>query len=186
LIGGITAGCLLLIVPESISVTAALHVKSKTPITLGTEKPATTKEIEMFAQTQLALLKNNRVLKKALGRTDISQLEAVRKEGSLIDGVQWLTEELRVSYPSKSEILEVRLNGDGEAEELVQVVDAVVAAYLAEVIQKGLTDRDEGYNALQTEHQAVVADLRKKRESYKNLVELHNDPESPSTTPSRC
>src|SRR5271165_6768719 len=85
-----------------------------------------------FRQTQLALVKSRLVLNAALRQPKVADLTTIRKEP---DPIAWLEKELKVTYTSSPEILSVTLSGD-PPDELKTIVDAVVTAYLQEIVNK--------------------------------------------------
>ncbi|MEM9351601.1 MAG: polysaccharide biosynthesis tyrosine autokinase [Planctomycetota bacterium] len=163
-----TAAVLLLLFPESSKVTAYLQVQSKPAEKLfGQQQRMSHQEFEIFQQTQLALLKSHFVLQTALGRSDVSQLDAVQKEE---DAVQWLIDEMKVSFPGEGEILEIRYDGEENPEELLLVIDAVVDAYQKEVLYKENARQNELRDKLMELHSEVEKELADKMEEYEKLV----------------
>jgi len=180
LIGGATAGLLLWLFPESSSITALLLVKSNPANTVALEQQQrlTPKDFEIFQQTQLALLKSQFVLQSALSKPEISQLDAVVKEP---DPVLWLVEELRVSYPGEGEILEVRYDGEEKPEEMEKIVDAVIAAYDSEVLNKRRIMSNETRSSLSKLQDEVKRELQDKMDKYATLAEQYGGMESSTT-----
>ncbi len=118
LAAGVTALALLWLFPLSSSVTALLEVSGHEEVSWdGNKEKLQFKELELFQETQMALIKSQFVLKNALSSTAISQLDAIRKE---TDPLHWLLEELRVNF--KGEILEVRYDGEEDSVEMRQSV----------------------------------------------------------------
>ncbi len=163
-----TAGLLLFLFPESSKVTAYLQVQSKPAEKLfGQTQRMSHQEFEIFQQTQLALLKSHFVLQSALGRSDVSQLDAVQKEK---DPVQWLIDEMKVSFPGEGEILEIRYDGEEDPEELRLIIDSVVMAYEQEVLYKENARQEELREKLIELHADVEKELAGKMEEYEKLV----------------
>ncbi len=148
------SGAILWLFPESSSIVAYLQVKSKPPITanLDQQQRLSLKDFEIFQQTQLALLKSDSVLKSALSRPEISQLDTVIKKGS--DPVPWLQKELRVCFPGGGEILEVRYDGKENPEDMKKVIDSVIAAYDNAVLDSNRIKSNE--TDLAQQHTQVV------------------------------
>ena len=168
LAAALMAGVLLWLFPESSSVTAYLKVKALEPETLfDTNQRINPKEYEIFQQTQLATFKSHFVLNAALNRSDISQLDAVVKEEP--DALAWLSDELRVSFPGDSEILEVRFDGEEDPEEIKKLVGAVIDAYTNEVNFKERTRFSETRESLKKLHKQLLAELKEKMDRFQTL-----------------
>ena len=169
-LAGTTIYVLLWLLPEPISVVSYLQVKSKPPIAVftDTDQRLTAKDFEVFQQTQLALLKSSFVLNAALTEPKISQLDAVIKEEP--EPLLWLQEELQVSFPGEGEILEVRYDGEEDPEEMKKIVDAVIDAYMRDVLYKERTQVSENRLQLAKLHQEVKRELREKLDDYEDLT----------------
>ncbi|HEX4415274.1 MAG TPA: hypothetical protein VH107_16700 [Lacipirellulaceae bacterium] len=101
-------------------------------------------EFENLKLTQLALLQSNFVITAALRNPAVGGLPVLQGH---TDPVQWLQENLAVSYPKDGCLLAISLTGDeSEKQQLAAVVDAVAKAYKDEVIdqerQRRLVVRD--------------------------------------------
>ena len=164
LAGGTVAGVLLWAFPEKSRITSYLKVKSKS----GSEVFDTQsdrlspQEIERQAMNHLALLKSPLVLDAAIQQQDIANLDAVRAHKG--EEMLWLLDELRVSFPGDGEVLEVRYEGEENADEMVKIVDAVVKAYQDKVL---LQDRLLAAST-QADLKFVLADAQKRLESQLN------------------
>jgi capsular exopolysaccharide synthesis family protein len=133
LFGAGAAALLMFLFPETHQVTAYLKVKSST----GNEVfPSQQKynpiEMEKQAQNHLALLRSQMVLETALQKQEIADLDAVRAHKG--EELLWLLGSLRVSFPGDGEILEIRYEGEEDADQMVKVVNAVVDAYKDKVL----------------------------------------------------
>ena len=169
LVGALSAGVLLWAIPESASVVSLIQVKSEEPTVLETRKSyRSAQEFEIFQQTQLTLMKSQFVLQAALGNPQISQLDAVVKERP--NELLWLMDELKVSFPGEGEVMSVSLKGDENPEDMKKLVDAVVASYEDEVLQKDLRERDVTREKLAALHREVSKDLGDKFDEYETLA----------------
>ncbi len=170
-----TSALLFWLFPESYSVEALLRIKNKPPtmVFFDPQQRHATQELEMFQKTQLRLMKSQFVLQSALSRRSINQLEAVIKES---DPIRWLSEELQVSFPEGTEVLEVRYEGWQDAEEMKKIVDAVLAAYQKEVIGDELIRANENQDKLSRLHSELQSEIHKKLGQYYVVAE---DWESP-------
>jgi succinoglycan biosynthesis transport protein ExoP len=127
------AALLMFLFPETHQVTAYLKVKSNTgnEVFPGDQR-LSPQEMEKQAMNHLALLRSQMVLEAALQKQDIADLDAVRAHKG--EELLWLLGDLRVSFPGDGEILEIRYEGEEDADQMVKVVDAVVAAYQDKVL----------------------------------------------------
>jgi capsular exopolysaccharide synthesis family protein len=134
LVGLATTALLLWLFPSMSQVTAYLKVKSRTESPFESQPSArpSAQEIERQAMNHLALLKSYLVLQAALQKQDVADLDAVRNQDG--EEMLWLMEEMRVSFPGDGEILEVRYEGEEDADQMVKVINAVVDAYQDKVL----------------------------------------------------
>ena len=105
-----------------------------------------------YKETQATLLKSSFVIHAALRpdpdpEKDISQLPMVRSDKWLgvwpikrERPVAWLEDAITVNLAGESELLRVRLRGK-DRKETRQVLDAVVAAYKSEIVNKERLDK---------------------------------------------
>src|SRR5262249_36732506 len=116
------------------TVYALLQVALEEPSVPGTGQKAKPIENEflIYRGTQLTLLKSRLVLKAALKQKDVAELALIKK---LDDPVAWLEENLLVDVPHNGAVIRVGLNGD-QPKELTVLVNAVVEAYLKEIVNR--------------------------------------------------
>jgi hypothetical protein len=122
---------------KQVAATALFQICSDTPSILGEpiNRPHSHQNYEILKKTQVALLHSYYVLNAAVRNPKIASLSVFE---SLQDPVEWLQEHVETEIEKDSEILAIRLRGPAEqAEELVQIVDAVAKAYRDEVIYEG-------------------------------------------------
>src|SRR5262249_38873562 len=122
---------------------------------------------EILQRTQLAYLRQHFVLQAALRDPAISSLGALAGKD---DPVQWLTDELDVSFPQNSEVLSISLSGKQDPEDLRTLVDAVTGAYLKEVVFKDQQRRNVTHDALAKSLQKLNAEISTKMESRNDLA----------------
>lgn len=120
-----------------------------------------------FRQTQLALVKSRLVLNAALRQPKVADLNTIRKQD---DPISWLEKELKVSYASSPEILSVALSGD-PPDELKIIVDAVVAAYLHEIVNKEQIKRQARLDQLEKISTKYQESLRQKRQAIRRIAD---------------
>jgi hypothetical protein len=164
----VTLACLILPwvarPPQSVA-TALFRVASKPPgfIDAPDAQRPEANEFETYVQTQITLLKSDAVLTAAVRKPGIAALPFLKAN----DPVELLRRHLVVGNPLQSEILSVSLRGPEKySADLVQIVDAVAAAYEDEVIsaerQRVLAERDRVAGTLEelTAKIASKAELR--------------------------
>ncbi|MEX2310383.1 MAG: hypothetical protein WD738_22640 [Pirellulales bacterium] len=139
-------GLAWLVQPELVVATALFQVDTAAPTLLGDAalQPYDEQDYWNLQRTQIELLKSYFVMNAALRQPGIASLPYFAGRG---DPVAWLQDRLEVEFPQNSEILVIRLRGpDAQANDLVQIVDAVAKAYRDEVIyeekQRRLASRD--------------------------------------------
>jgi len=180
LFGTIAVALLLWLFPVSSKTTAYLQVKAADPETVfGKHTQVSKQEFEIFQHTQKALIKSQFVLSAALTRPDIAQLDAVVKEGDGDKALLWLSEDLYVGFPDGGEILEIRYSGEEASNEMVKVINAVIAAYQQEVLVEEKGRADEKRESLKKLHQEVAEELRLKIDKQQTLAKELGDGESP-------
>jgi polysaccharide biosynthesis transport protein len=178
LIAAGVGGLLLYLFPESHQVTAYLRVKSKTGNEwIQDQERLMPQEIEKQAMNHLALLKSQMVLEEALAAPGIRQLDAVAAHRG--EELLWLTSDLRVSFPGDGEILEVRYEGQEDAEEMKKVVDAIVDAYKAKVLLQDRLMSAATRDDLEVVFRSTKERLQKQRETLQQTMTAKNviDPE---------
>ncbi len=94
--------------------------------------PEASSNFQNYQQTQIALIKSKMVLNAALREPKVANLPIVR---SANDPVSWLEGGLKVDPSGSLEIVRVSLT-ENNAADLKIIVDAVVKAYLTEVVDK--------------------------------------------------
>lgn len=127
-------------------------------------------DYEVFKNTQLGLIKSPYVLTSALRKKNISELSIVKRES---DPFAWLEDELRASYINDSEIMRVSLT-DTDAEEATDLVNAVVDAYIEEIVNKDEKERRDTLAQLTQIYNAKEAEIRRKRANFIELADQLN------------
>ncbi len=165
---------------KSVVATALFHVDTVTPSILGNQPAQSGRgdDFEIFKKTQIALLKSKFVLTSALINPAVAALPVFAGRS---DPVDWLQEHLEVGFPGNSEILEIKLRGTkSQAQDLVQIVDAVAAAYKKEVLgndkSRHLAERDMLERSLQN----LNAEIKRKYEDYLDIAKSMGRPDGDS------
>lgn len=120
-----------------------------------------------FRQTQLALLKSRLVLNAALRQPKVAELPSVR---TAPDPIAWIEKEIKVLYASSPEILSVTLGG-APPEELKMLVNAIVNAYLQEIVNKEQIKRQARLDQLEKISAKYQEALRQKRLTLRRVAE---------------
>lgn len=97
------------------------------------------RELEVFKANQRQLVYHPDVLDAVINDKAISGFPIVKEQG--LDGAQWLRSVLRVSFPDKSEYMEISLTCE-HREAALTIVDAVAKGYEDKAEQEAL-DREE-------------------------------------------
>lgn len=166
---------LLWLFPLSSSITALVHVQQEQEDLMNKKERFSPQELEVFQETQAALIKSQFVLQSALNRRDISQLQAVIKEEP--DPITWLQDELFVGF--QGETLMLRYDGEEDSEEMKRIVDAILDAYENEVVGKDRIRSGEMKENLAKLHRELDKELSEKIEKYNTLSEEIGGAESP-------
>jgi len=123
---------------------------------------------DIYKLTQGQLITTPFVLNAALRNEElnINLLSVLRDEK---DQVGWLTEEIGVGFPGRAEIMEVAMVSRHK-DQAVKIVNAVVNAYLTEVVEKELSERRERLNDLEKAATEVEEKVRQSRTRLKNYA----------------
>ncbi len=122
---------------------------------------------EIYRSTQQQYLTSRYVLLAALRQPQVAELATVREEP---DPVAWIQRGVRVRFPGNSELMEVSFTAQ-RPEEAAAVVNAVVDAYLQEVVSVELADRRQRLDDLDQLYSEKEAELRKRRNDLMQLAE---------------
>jgi succinoglycan biosynthesis transport protein ExoP len=164
--GGATIAWLLS--PKHVSVASLFEVRVESPSILGGPSAAEDRNYVIFKKTQMALIKSRFLLESALRNPKIRQSPVFASAG---DPIEWLKDNLEVSYPQNGEILEIKLRGrKSQAEELRQVLDAVAAAYQKEVHDNEKSRRLVERDMLEHSLRDLNSELKRKYEDYLDIA----------------
>ena len=101
-------GAYLLVPRAKYTATATLHV-STNPKRIIFDPQERETDYRTYQKTQVALLKNRKVLPHALAEPGGRRLQTVREQ---VDADEWLEQNLKADFPGGSEVLQVSLSGD--------------------------------------------------------------------------
>jgi hypothetical protein len=155
-----------------------LLVGRETPRILDTKGPGTgTKaDFDTFRQKQACLIKSRLVLMTALRQPKVSDLSVIKKQ---TDPLEWLEKQIQVDWLCP-EILAVSIIG-GKTEELATVVNAVVDAYLKEIVNKEKKEMMKNLDTLLQLKTEYEANLRDRRKELRDVISQEGPPESRKT-----
>lgn len=147
--------------------TAAFHVASSLAPILpgGGDRMATA--FEVYKGTQQQYVKSRFVLVAALRKPEAASATVLQDE---LDPVDWLQQNLKVSFPGNAEIMTISLT-TADPRESAALVNAVVEAYRAEVVDVELNQRRQRLNDLERIYTEKENELRAKRSDLKRLAE---------------
>ncbi len=148
--------------------TALLQVDSRKPAILFEDTaPVDPDEYDALRRTQRQLLKSDFVIGVALRDPTISKLDLQQRHG---DATEWLANRLEVTFPDNSEIMQVGLPGLPPSE-AAPIVNALVGAYLTEIVEKEKNKKRTRLNELDSAYAVKDEEIRKRLTNLKNLAE---------------
>jgi succinoglycan biosynthesis transport protein ExoP len=122
---------------------------------------------DAYKRTQRQLLRSRFVITPALRDGSLANVPVLLDQR---DAVEWLENNLSVSFPDESELMYVSLSA-ANAEGLHQLVNGVVQAYLDEFVFTEAGRKRDRLNSLELAHTKVELDLKPKRAELKELEE---------------
>jgi hypothetical protein len=150
--------------------TALFLIQDSTPSLSGTGSrlPLNEYDFENLKKTQIALVKSNFVLASALRNPSTGALSMLQRR---TDPVQWLEQNLDVSFPQNGSLLSISLSGDeSEKEELITIVDAVARAYQNEVIGGNRQERLMTRDLLSRNLDNLNSEIKRKLNEYLDIA----------------
>ncbi len=122
---------------------------------------------DIYKSTQRSLLLSRFVLTAAIRRSEMRQL-AVLKEHEP-DPESWLAQQLSVDFPGKAEFMEVAIKRKSP-QDARTLVNAVVQAYLSEVVNREKSEKQRRLDELDKAFNAREDDIRARRTDLKELA----------------
>lgn len=93
-------------------------------------------DLDVYRETQAALIKSEWVLKSALQESEMRQLHVI---SSRVDPARWLSENLEVSFAGGGDLMRIQLHGpESVMPDYCTLIDAIIKRYLKEIVA---TDR---------------------------------------------
>jgi hypothetical protein len=153
--------------PKAARATALFEVRNSIDsISCGKRNSQSAHDFEILKRTQLALLRQRFVLTSALVDPAVAKLSILN---GVQDKVKWLQEHLEIEFPQESEILSISLSGS-PPEDLVRLVDAVVAAYKKEVLDDEKQRRLMIKDRLELTLKNLSEEITRKYEDYFDIA----------------
>jgi len=155
-----------------------IHVQPAQTDVLEDQNEISPQQLEIFQETQAALLKSRFVLRSALSPKKIAQLNAVANAKP--DPITWLQRELSTSF--QGENLVISYEGDEDRQEMKDIVNAVLEAYTKEVSGKENLLFEEFREAMAKLHKELLTELEEKINKYQTLSQELGGAESEITS----
>ncbi|MCS7239288.1 MAG: AAA family ATPase [Thermoguttaceae bacterium] len=154
------------LLPQKFTASALLRIAAN-PEAILFDNAFQTASYEIYRSTQQQYLLSRFVLLAALRQPQVAELDSVRREP---DPVAWVQQGLRVRFPGNSELMEISFTAS-KAHEAATIVNAVVDAYLQEVVSVELAERRQRLDDLDQLYSEKEAELRKRRNDLMQLAE---------------
>ncbi len=122
----------------------------------------------VFKDTQEQLIRSPLVTLAALRDPEVAGLPPIRKRGPAAS--QWLEDEIEVTFPGDAEIMLVSMTSRNP-QEAATLANAVVAAYMEDVVGRSRQERQDRLNELQQVAVEKDADLRERRNRLDQLAQ---------------
>jgi capsular exopolysaccharide synthesis family protein len=135
---------------------AVLELNPRSP-SLGFRPSAEEISLDNFRQTQIALIKNQKVINAALRDPKLSQLPTLKQIG---DPLAWLEESLTFNAPGNAQVLEVKLQGRNP-EDIRLLLNAIVKNYISEFISSEQVVRSARLEALRRFEAELDSELKR-------------------------
>lgn len=133
---------------------------------------------DLYKATQSQLLVTPFVLNAALRDETVANLPVIQSKP---DPITWLQEELKVAFPSQSEIMKVSLETESPTD-CVKLINAVVAAYMDNVVDNDREARIKRLQDLEKVYAVAEAKVRNTRANLRSLAETVGTGDSESLT----
>src|SRR5262245_39194590 len=172
LLGGGLGALAWTMLPAKYTTYAVLHMAAADPAKMFERDESGRSEFITFLKSQASIIKSEVVLKPALNHSKISNTITLQRYD---DPVRWLEENLVVEYSENSEYFKILLTGDNP-QELADIINAVIDAYIREVVTKDKNVRNAGI----TELENIEKTLRESVRNMQDLVRREHDKGKPS------
>jgi len=181
LASAIVCGILLVVIPIEYKAEAYFTIDRETPSLLPgrNDRQMSDPAYELFRSTQKALIKSPIVVQAALRTKGISSLPIVQYEGgaNLELAEAWLTDEIKVAFPSDSSLMQISLYGD-DKDDTITLLQAVYDAYNNIAIQQKSEKSANDLSTLRKELRQTTNELAKESAKF----ELHSQEQGAKTS----
>lgn len=165
--------------PAKFTAFAMVRVASSEHQVLATSHPSShPMEMGVYRETQLALVKSQRVIGAALKKDKVRELPTLQNAA---DPAGWVMKELKATMVEGTEILTIALSGE-MPEDLPIITNAIVEAYLSEIVNLEQNRKRARLNELDQIASASEEKLRKQREKLRQLAESLGTSDSDALT----
>jgi capsular exopolysaccharide synthesis family protein len=120
-----------------------------------------------YQRKQLSLLRMRSVLTAALRDPNVIDLAVLKQQE---DAVEWLDKNFQALFPNNSEFLQISMEGDNPRD-VAALVNAVLDAYMKEIVEKEQTDRQTRLQMLRDTFNKYEDGLKEKRKYLKTLAQ---------------
>ena len=154
--------------PPHYTAVALLRIAAnEQPLVFQTVDRASAAPFEMYKRTQQQMLASDVVLIASLRKPEAWKLTVVQKES---DPARWLARNIRVDFPGDAEIMRVSLTSE-KPEEAAVLLQAVVDAYMNEVVQVDRNKKNARLEMLDKHYDEKEAEIRKRKSEIKSISE---------------
>jgi polysaccharide biosynthesis transport protein len=129
-------------------------------------------EFEYFRETQAGLVKSRFVIMAALRDPKLKARPCMQREDDRHNAIAWLTEQIKVDFKGKNAGLMAVSASQPDKEDAAAMVNAVVAAYKREIIDKVREERQKRLTELTTISGDKENEVRTKREQLHRELEM--------------
>jgi capsular exopolysaccharide synthesis family protein len=127
-------------------------------------------EFTIFKGNQAALIKERFVIQAALRNNKMKNLPSIVREDARHNTIQWLTNTVQVSTEKNTGVMYVTATLP-DREEAAAIVNAIVEAYMDEVVNVDRQKRRDRYESLQRVSADKEEEVRQKREQLRRELE---------------
>jgi capsular exopolysaccharide synthesis family protein len=169
------AAAWFIVPPAKYTTRATLRVFSFRPSIIFPTKEAQT-EFRTYQQTQAALIRDPSVLEMALLDPVVAALPMVRAQE---DPVEWLRDELQVTFSPMAEVINLALSGD-DKDDIAKLLTAVIQAYKKQVVDAETEKRLQRLKYLEKLSGEYVDQLKSRRAHLREMADQYgaNDRET--------
>jgi RNA polymerase sigma factor (sigma-70 family) len=145
---------------------ALLLVEAREPRLLpGGKRDEPAGDEAAYRRTQLVLLRSRLVLRAALQRPEVAGLAALKDKA---DPLAWLEEDVRAGYIDNTGVMRVSVTKGGPADRAA-LTNAVVAAYLDEIVGQEKNDKAQRWEMLESLRTRYEDQVQHKRQRLRKM-----------------